>query len=75
MKSVEEHRLQGHFKVLGRPCCLVYTTLDSEMQASQPFRTLFMQEMISRGILAPSFVVSKDRYSTQFLGAVSSRMD
>jgi glutamate-1-semialdehyde 2,1-aminomutase len=58
LKSVEEHRLQGHFKVLGRPCCLVYATLDSEMQASQPFRTLFMQEMISRGILAPSFVVS-----------------
>ena len=58
MKSVEEHRLQGHFKVLGRPCCLVYSTLDSEMQPSQPFRTLFLQEMIKRGILAPSFVVS-----------------
>lgn len=58
MKSVEEHRLQEHFKVLGRPCCLVYSTLDGEMQPSQPFRTLFMQEMINRGILAPSFVVS-----------------
>jgi glutamate-1-semialdehyde 2,1-aminomutase len=58
LKSVEEHRLQSHFMVLGRPCCLVYSTLDTESQPSQPFRTLFLQETIRRGILAPSFVVS-----------------
>jgi glutamate-1-semialdehyde 2,1-aminomutase len=57
-KSVEEHRLQGHFQLFGRPCCLVYATLDTERQPSQPFRTLFLQETIKRGILAPSFVVS-----------------
>ena len=58
LNAVDEHRLQRHFKLLGPPCCLVYSTLDGEMQPSQPFRTLFLQETIRRGILAPSFVVS-----------------
>jgi glutamate-1-semialdehyde 2,1-aminomutase len=57
-KSVREHRLQGYVGTLGRPCCLVYTTRDAEKQPSQQFRTLFLQESIKRGILAPSFVVS-----------------
>ena len=57
-KSVQEHRLEGYVGTIGRPCCLVYTTRDAEKQASQPFRTLFLQESIKRGILAPSFVVS-----------------
>jgi len=45
------------FVLHGRPCNLVFATLDADGKRSQPFRTLFMQEMISRGILAPSFVV------------------
>jgi glutamate-1-semialdehyde 2,1-aminomutase len=57
-KSVREHHLEGHVGTIGRPCCLVYTTRDAEKQPSQPFRTLFLQESIKRGILAPSFVVS-----------------
>lgn len=46
------------FLVLGRPCNLVYATLDADGNRSQPFRTLFLQETISRGVLAPSFVVT-----------------
>ena len=42
----------------GKPCALVYATLDAEKRSSQSFRTLFLQETIKRGILAPSFVVS-----------------
>ena len=42
----------------GRPCNLVFGTLDADGQRSQPFRTLFLQELISRGIIGPSFVVS-----------------
>jgi glutamate-1-semialdehyde 2,1-aminomutase len=57
-KSVREHRLEGHVGTVGQPCCLVYTTRDEEKRPSQPFRTLFLQESIKRGILAPSFVVS-----------------
>ena len=43
--------------ILGRPCCLVYGTRDENGQASQPFRTLLLQELIGRGILAPSLGV------------------
>lgn len=57
-KSVREHHLEGYVGTIGRPCCLVYTTRDAEKQPSQPLRTLFLQESIKRGILAPSFVVS-----------------
>jgi glutamate-1-semialdehyde 2,1-aminomutase len=57
-KSVREHRLEGYFQTIGRPCCLVYATRDTEKKPSQPLRTLFLQESIKRGILAPSFVVS-----------------
>lgn len=57
-KSVAEHRLETYFEVMGRPCCLVYATRDEAKQASQSFRTLFLQETTKRGILAPSLVVS-----------------
>jgi glutamate-1-semialdehyde 2,1-aminomutase len=46
------------FQLVGRPCNLVYVTRDAEGQPSQAFRTLFMQELIKGGVLAPSFVVS-----------------
>jgi glutamate-1-semialdehyde 2,1-aminomutase len=63
-KSIGEHHLQEHFKVLGKPCCQVYATLDGEKNTSQAFRTLFLQETIKRGILAPSFVVSSSHTDT-----------
>jgi glutamate-1-semialdehyde 2,1-aminomutase len=50
--------LQNHFFVLGHPANLVYATTDERGQRSQAFRTLFLQETIRRGLLAPSFVVS-----------------
>ena len=46
------------FEVLGRDCNLVYATRDADGQPSQAFRTLFLQELVRRGVLAPSFVVS-----------------
>jgi len=49
--------LSSHFQLRGRDCNLTYVTLDSEGQPSQVFRTLVLQELIERGVLAPSFVV------------------
>ncbi len=43
---------------VGRDCGLLYVTRDATGQSSQAFRTLFMQELIRNGVLAPSFVVS-----------------
>jgi len=57
-RSIAEHRLEGIFQVAGKPCNLYYITRDGAGQSSQVFRTLFLQETIRRGILAPSLVVS-----------------
>jgi len=57
-RSILENRLAGFFELLGRPCNLVFATYDENRRASQEFRTLFMQELIQRGLIAPSFVVS-----------------
>jgi glutamate-1-semialdehyde 2,1-aminomutase len=57
-RSIAENRLGGYFEVIGQPCNLVFATCDQERNRSQAFRTLFMQELIRRGVIAPSFVVS-----------------
>jgi glutamate-1-semialdehyde 2,1-aminomutase len=49
--------IQDHVRAIGRSCNLVYQTLDGGGHPSQPFRTLFLQELVTRGVLAPSFVV------------------
>lgn len=56
--KVRDLGLEGHFGLLGRPCCLVYFTRDEQKNPSQPFRTLFLQETIKRGVLAPSLIVT-----------------
>jgi glutamate-1-semialdehyde 2,1-aminomutase len=55
---IEAAGLCQYFKVVGLAPNLVYATCDANGQPSQLFRTLFMQETIKRGILAPSLVVS-----------------
>jgi glutamate-1-semialdehyde 2,1-aminomutase len=61
-KGVEDvtkrHGVQDYLHVLGRLCNLVFATKGPDRLASQEYRTLFMQELIARGVLAPSFVVS-----------------
>jgi glutamate-1-semialdehyde 2,1-aminomutase len=52
------HGLSDYIKIVGRPCCLFYATLDADKASSQAFRTLFLQETIRRGVLMPSLVVS-----------------
>lgn len=56
-QSARRHGIDSFFNVLGRPCNLIYATKDAQGNASQAFRTLFLQEMIRRGVIAPSFVV------------------
>ncbi|HTV40858.1 MAG TPA: glutamate-1-semialdehyde 2,1-aminomutase [Candidatus Sulfotelmatobacter sp.] len=55
---VNELKLQNHFLLNGRPCCLMYATLDQKREPSQAFRTLFLQETMRRGLLMPSLVIS-----------------
>ena len=52
------HGLSEYVLAVGRPCHLYFGTRDPQGKPSQPFRTLFLQELIRRGVLGPSFVVS-----------------
>jgi glutamate-1-semialdehyde 2,1-aminomutase len=56
--AAREAGVEGCFTTLGRPCNLIYVTRDRDGRPSQAFRALFLQELIRRGVLAPSFVVS-----------------
>jgi glutamate-1-semialdehyde 2,1-aminomutase len=57
-EAIHRHGLTEFVKIVGRPCCLSYATLDQDGRPSQAFRTLFLQETIRRGVLTPSLVVS-----------------
>jgi glutamate-1-semialdehyde 2,1-aminomutase len=50
--------LAEYFTVSGRDCCMFFGTLDRDRKPSQEYRTLFLQESLRRGILAPSLVTS-----------------
>ena len=57
-EAIRRRGLADHVKISGRPCCLLYGTLDRDGKPSQAFRSLFLQETIRRGVLMPSLVVS-----------------
>jgi len=57
-RVVAELHLERQFGLTGRPCCLFFNTENADGVPDPAFRTLFMQEMLKRGVLAPSFVTS-----------------
>jgi glutamate-1-semialdehyde 2,1-aminomutase len=63
-QAAARHGLTGYVDLVGRGCNLLFTTKDADRKPSQPFRTLFMQEMIRRGVIGPSFVVSYSHEET-----------
>jgi glutamate-1-semialdehyde 2,1-aminomutase len=52
------HGLSDHVFPVGFPCNLLFATRDAEGRPSQSYRTLFLQEVVRRGVLMPSLVVS-----------------
>ncbi|MFG1812659.1 glutamate-1-semialdehyde 2,1-aminomutase [Kribbella sp. NPDC049174] len=50
--------VEDHVVVRGRASNLVFATLDENFAPSQPYRTLFLRELILGGVIGPSFVVS-----------------
>jgi glutamate-1-semialdehyde aminotransferase len=56
--AATEHGLDGQLRVAGRSSCLVFITCDAEGVPSQAYRTLFLQELLRRGVLGQSFVTS-----------------
>ncbi len=57
-QSIAENDLTGYVGVHGFPFNLVYSTRDQHQLSSQPFRTLLLQELLQRGVLSPSLVIS-----------------
>ncbi len=55
---IAAHKLENHVKIIGKPCCLVFATLDGDEKPSQAYRSLLLQELIRHGILGQSLVVS-----------------
>lgn len=51
------HGVADFVPIMGRPCALVFGSRDADGNPSQPFRTLLMQELIDRGVLATSLVI------------------
>ncbi len=70
--AIANHGLGQHVRLMGRPCCLAYATLDGDGEASQAFRTLFLQETIRRGILMPSLVVSYTHSDTDIARTIDA---
>jgi glutamate-1-semialdehyde 2,1-aminomutase len=56
--AAREAGLEDHVRVEGRPSCQVFITTDPDGRPSQAYRTLFLQEILRRGVLAQSFVNS-----------------
>lgn len=50
--------VSGLIGTVSRDTNLLFFTRDPDGRPSQAYRTLFMQELIRRGVIAPSFVVS-----------------
>ncbi len=57
-KASHELGIEDKISIIGPDCCSVYTTKDQDGNPSQPFRTLFLQEQIKRGLLMTSSVIS-----------------
>ncbi len=57
-ERIEHHELTSYVNVVGLPCNLVFGTKNPLRQPCQSYRTLLLQELIARGVIAPSLVVS-----------------
>lgn len=56
--AIAEAGLAEAVTIMGRGSCLVFGTRDHEGNPSQAMRTLFIQELLDRGVLAQSLVIS-----------------
>lgn len=55
---VAEAGMGDFVDVTGRASCMVFSTRGPDRQPSQAYRTLFLQELLRRGVLGQSFVTS-----------------
>ena len=56
MAAAAHHDLLDYFWLFGPSCALIVATHDPGRKFSYPYRTLFLQEMIKRHVLAPTML-------------------
>ena len=56
--AAAEAGIGEHLTVVGRPSCLVFRTADATGAPSQAMRTLYLAEILRRGVLGQSYVIS-----------------
>ncbi len=56
--AAAEAGIADQLSVIGRPSCQVFRTADADGVPSQAMRTLFLQEILQRGVLGQSYVIS-----------------
>jgi glutamate-1-semialdehyde 2,1-aminomutase len=77
-QAARSRGVQDHIKVMGMPSNAVFGTTGADQKPSQAYRCVFLQELIKRGILAPSIVVSyahKDDDIDQTIEAFDGAME
>lgn len=57
-EAVAAAGLADYVSVMGRPSCMVFVTRGPDGAPSQAYRTLFLQELMRRGVLGQSFITS-----------------
>lgn len=56
--AIKETGVAGRFELTGHDANLIFVTKDAAGERSQAFRTLFLEQIIARGVVGPSFVIS-----------------
>ncbi len=56
--AIAAHGMSDYIPIMGRGSALVFGTRDPAGNASQAYRTLFIQELLRHGVLAQSLVIS-----------------
>ena len=64
-----------YLSVLGRPSCQVFRTADATGRPSQAMRTLFLQEILRRGVLGQSYVISAAHTDADVARTVAAARD
>ncbi|MFE3290945.1 glutamate-1-semialdehyde 2,1-aminomutase [Rhodococcus sp. NPDC059234] len=70
--SAADAGVGDYLQVVGRPSCLVFVTRGPDGNPSQAYRTLFLQELLKRGVLGQSFVTSAAHADTDIEQTVAA---
>jgi glutamate-1-semialdehyde 2,1-aminomutase len=70
--AAAEAGIGEYLSVLGRPSCQIFRTADATGAPSQAMRTLFLQEILRRGVLGQSYVISAAHTDTDVAQTVDA---